>query len=174
MWRPMFGCAIAIAVPAFLFGLISALISTRGSLFVSLGIGAMAAGMAFVGVLVMFAVDSARWSSNQNGVRSLLLARDNIPDELFLSKFEMSDRELALHLRGRLAEFFQVQPNNIHPDDDLAFLCFEHFMPGIYFFLMNGLDQRELPPGTIDGFPKTELKTVASLVAEAKRLRKPE
>ena len=130
--------------------------------------------MAFVGVVIMFAVDSARWTSNQNGVRNLLLARDQIPDDLFLSKFKSPDRDLALQVRGRLAEFFHVSPNNIHPDDDLAYLCFEKFMPGIYFFVMEGLDQRELSRGKIDHFPKTKLKTVADLVAEAKQLRKSE
>lgn len=171
MWRPMLGCAIVLAIPTFLLCLVAVLISSRdvGTSFL---VGAMASGIVFVAVLIMFAVDSERWTSNRNGVRSYLLLGGDVSDDEFLLSFDQADRDLALHLRQRLAKFFDVPASKVSSSHDLANYSFERFMPGIYVFVMAGLDERQLPKGKIDAFPKTRLKTVADLVTEAKQLKK--
>jgi hypothetical protein len=92
-------------------------------------------------------------------------------DEEFLAAIQPSDHQVALHVRRRLAEFFEVSPLKIQAEDDLATLSFERFMPGIYVFVIGGILAQECgQPGKVEHFPKTKLKRVSDLLNEVKSL----
>jgi hypothetical protein len=138
----------------------------------ALAIAAMAAAMAFVAAMILSASDQARWDADRSQIRQRLASRADRNDNEFLAAIQPSDHELAIQVRRRLAEFFEVSPLKIRAEDELARLSFERFMPGIYVFVIGGIltDQAPGKPGTVERFPKTRLTRVSDLIIEVKSL----
>lgn len=165
----MLGCSAWIAAVSFALALFVALWVTGANPGVSLGIAGMVAAITFPASLILLGRDRWRSLASRNGVRRRLASRVDTSEDEYTASFPPSDRELALHLRDRLAAFFDVPAAKIGAHERLEELGFEGFMPVIYLFLMAELcEQHRIE--TLGAFPKSQLSTVGELVVEAKAL----
>jgi hypothetical protein len=168
MWCLKLGCSAIVAIPFAVAGAVIAIVN--GAPLREAAVSAAMVGvMVFVVALLLFSVDQARWSADRGRIHQWLTNRDDMEDEHFLANIEPPDHELALSIRRRLAEYFGAAPMKIRPGDELKLLSFDRFMPGIYVFVF-GNDTLS-GPGRDRGFPRTALRVVKDLIAEAKLLK---
>jgi hypothetical protein len=167
----MLGCATMIAAVPFTLALIVAMFATGGNLGLSLGIAAEVAAMTLLASTILFGLDRWRQKAKWGRVRRRLASRPDTSADQFAASFPPMDRELALHLRDRLAEFFDEPGARIGANDRLDEFGFEKSMPQIYIFLMAALCDRS-GIESLGSFPKGKLTTVVDLVVEARALLK--
>jgi hypothetical protein len=158
-----------VAAVSFTLGLFVALLVTGAKLRISLGIAGMVAAITFLASLFLIGRDRSRWLAKRVAVRRRLAFRVATTEDEYTDSFATSDRELALHLRRRLAAFLDVPEAKIGAHDRLEEFGFEGFMPQIYFFLMAELCENH-GIETLGALPKSQLCTVGDLVVEAKAL----
>lgn len=173
MVRGMLGCSLMVAIAFFAVAMLVTLFIPGGSFLERLGLAGGLATIAFVASLVLCARDQSRQIADFKSVRKWLESHEDRDEIQFLAEIEPGDHELAVHLRRRLSEFFEVPVTKIHAADDLSKMKFDAFMPPIYLFLMAQLCQRH-GIEQLQAFPQGKLDTVRDLVQEAKaQLRKP-
>lgn len=151
----------------FAFGFTISLLTAKAEFWTHVGAGAMTAGIAFLAAIALWMRDDSKQRSLRDNARRRLTARDDVQQDLFAMSFEPADRELAIHLRHRVAEFFSVPDAKVRSDDALECFAFEERMPVFYLFVMAELCEKHQIP-SLGSFPKTTLKSFASLVEEAK------
>jgi hypothetical protein len=158
-----------IAVVPFTLVFLVALVATRANLILSLGLAGEVAFIIFLAAAVLFACDRWKWKARRGRVRRRLAARTDMSDVEFADFFPPIDRELALHLRERLAAYYGGPRSKIRAHDHLDEFEFQRFMPEIYVFLMWPVCQ-QYGISSLERFPKCQLSTVADLVVEARAL----
>ena len=160
-----------IASPFFFLGLACSILLTEGAVLEHLAMGTMTVGIAFLAALILLVFDCYRDLRRRRNVRRQFASREDVDDAKLVAELDLKDRDLAVHLRGRLAQFFELPAAKIRLHDDLDLLAFRAFWPMLYFHVMSELcDQNRIQE--IGRFPKTELKTVRDLISEAKELLK--
>lgn len=159
------GCLGLIAAPFFVVGFVVAIAVSKVSLLEALGVGSMAAGIAFVAAFLLLARDSNRQTGQVMGAHALLLAREDVDSERFLASLDPSEHALALRLWHRLGKIYEVPETKFQLDDPLEPIKFGFLIPRIHAFLFAEAYE-QLPKGMIVSFPKVRLETVRDLLAE--------
>lgn len=173
MVRGMLGCSIMVAVAFFAVVMLVTLFIPGGSFLERIGLAGGLSIIAFVASMALCARDLSRQVGDAKSVREWLESREDQDEAQFVAAIEPGDQELAVHLRRRLSQFFEVSESKIHAADELSKMKFDAFMPPIYLYLLAELCQRH-GIERLQPFPRSRLETLPDLVQEAKsQLRKP-
>ena len=111
--------ATVLAIFGFIAGVVMAWLDSGTSL-TPLENGSLGAVLTFLAALVCMANDSRSVKSGWKIVRRRLNQRDDVSAEAFCKRLSDCDPDLLLKLRLIVAKCFDVPPEKIHPDDDLA------------------------------------------------------
>jgi len=160
-----------VAAPAFVFGLIIALLTTEASLAERLMIPPMIAAIVFIAALVCFAWDYARHTRTRRVVRQALLEREDVEDDVFAAVFPDVDTTLVTQTRHAVAQFFHVPAAKVHPADKLVDdLHFDALEPSFHSFVVyHVLNARDVHPQRFL-FNTGNLNDIGDLAAKIQRV----
>ena len=186
----LWGCAAIIAV--FVFVLTLAVLLVAGLVYppfaaetgfgVQAGLAAMLAGNVSLAFFLLMLRDSWRHRLTVRKVRAGLLTRSDVADEAFAGAFPQVEPGLLLLTRRAVAEFYDLPPEKIHPDDSLREdLLIEVLEPSFHMhviFHVAQLSKTEMlsPGGELEPFQfstshMTSLGELAAAVGEVLRSR---
>jgi hypothetical protein len=168
------GCATIIAAVAFVLGLIGSLFAASASLTERLLMAAGVAAIAFIAALQLGIQDHVRHAATIRAIRRRLLARDDVTDKDFLSRFPESDPVLLLQIRQAVSEAFRVPTAKVHPGDNLHcnYRC-DVLEPGFHSFVVRHvLKARSVAPspGQLFTFHSAALSGFGDLAKEVRRI----
>ena len=128
----------------------------------------MSAGIAFSAAVFLSLIDAYNARMRPQRVRSRFADSCDLSDDEFVSRADEVDRAIAIRIRTRLAEVFDLPPTKIQLQDPLKWYWFNEQMPAIYWFVFSEAMPKD--GAKIVSCPKGRLETVGDLVAEAKAL----
>ncbi len=134
------GFASFLAIFGFIAGVVMAWVNSS-SWLTPVENGTLGAVLTFLAALVCMGNDSVSAQPGWKIVRRRLNQRDDVLAEAFCERLPGADPDLLLKFRLAVALYFDVRPEKIHPDDDLA-EDYRHldFTPSIFFCAASAVD----------------------------------